>query len=85
MKKLIKLVKSNLLGIAVAIGVISFLYEAIIQHGHDYTFTQFSILLIIILALRSKYQDNLAKQKSLLEKSLRDVVGNKDSKENSNI
>lgn len=70
MKKLLLLAKTNLLGIAVAIGVISFLFEGLILPDENYTFTKFSVLLVIIIAIRSKYKENAARQKSLFKKSI---------------
>ncbi len=69
MKKLIELGKLNILGIAVAIGVISFICEALIFPGNGLTFTKCSGFLILIIAVRSRNKGNIARKKILFEKS----------------
>ncbi|MCR8561298.1 hypothetical protein KXD93_26835 [Mucilaginibacter sp. BJC16-A38] len=61
MSKFIKYCKSNLLGIAVAIGVCAFIYEGLIHPTLDFTLTKIAGALIFGIAVSSKFRDNRAR------------------------
>jgi len=84
MKKLLYTAKENLLGIAVAIGVISFTYEGVFSTYSDFSLTKSSAVLIFIVAIRFRYKDNLTRQKSLFKKSFT-KESDFDTKKNGNI
>jgi hypothetical protein len=62
------LLKKNLLGIAVALGVCSFLYEGLIEHSTHLTLTKYSGALVILIAIYTRYRDNLIIQERLPKK-----------------
>ncbi len=58
MSKLIKYCKSNLLGIAVAFGLCSFIYEGLINSSFEFTLTKIAGVLIFLIAIQSKFKDS---------------------------
>jgi hypothetical protein len=68
MDKLLKFFKENLLGIAVAIGVCSFVYEGLIKPSFDFTLTKYSGALVILIAIYYRRRDNLIRQEQLQKK-----------------
>jgi uncharacterized membrane protein len=64
--KLIKLIKANLLGIAVALGVCSFIYEGLINYSPHFTLTKYFGALVIIVAIYYRYKVDLIKQNCIV-------------------
>jgi hypothetical protein len=63
MKKVLHLVKTNLPGIAVAVGVCTFSYEALIKHDYSFTLTKYIGVLIGFVVVYYKYNDKPIDQK----------------------
>ncbi|MDR3694266.1 hypothetical protein [Mucilaginibacter sp.] len=63
--KVLNLIKTNLLGIAVALGIITFLYEGLVKYNSSYVLTKYAAVLIVFVAIYNKYNDNLIDQKPL--------------------
>jgi len=75
MREIITYIKVNILGIAVAIGVCSFLYEGLIRCTGDFYLTEIAGSLIFFVATTSKFKDN-RERRNQLER-------NRDKKDNS--
>ncbi len=65
MAGIIKYIRVNLLGIAAAIGVCSFLYEALILQTSDFALTKSAAILIFIIATSLKFKDNRERRNQL--------------------
>jgi hypothetical protein len=63
--RILNLIKTNLLGIAVALGVCAFLYEALIKYNASYTLTKYAGVFIVFVAVYNKYNDKSIDQKPL--------------------
>ena len=63
--KLINFIKTNLLGIAVALGVCAFLYEGLIKYNPAFVLTKYAGVLIVFVAVFNKYNDRLIEQQPL--------------------
>ena len=59
MNKLATYIKKNLLGIAVAFGVCSFIYEGLIEPNSELTLTKYIGLAIFAIAAHMRYKENL--------------------------
>ncbi|MFI5139822.1 MAG: hypothetical protein ACHQIM_18515 [Sphingobacteriales bacterium] len=60
--------KKNLLGIAVTLGVCSFVYEGLIKPSFDFTLTKYTGALVILIAIYSRREDNLIRKERLSKK-----------------
>jgi hypothetical protein len=63
--KTLNLIKTNLLGIAVAGGVCTFLYESLFKHDAAFHFTKYAAVFIVFLAIYNKYNEKQIDQKPL--------------------
>ena len=68
MSKATKYFKENMLGIAVAFGVCAFLYDSFFSGSFDFELTKFACLILFIVAIRTRYNDNLERDNSLKRK-----------------
>jgi hypothetical protein len=55
--KLVNFIKTNLLGIAVALGVCAFLYEGLIRYNPAFVLTKYAGVLVVFVAIYNKYND----------------------------
>jgi hypothetical protein len=60
MGKISKFIRKNLLGIAVTLGVCSFIYEGLIIRSYSFSITIYAGALVILVAVYTRYKDNLA-------------------------
>jgi hypothetical protein len=63
--KVLNLIKSNLLGIAVALGICSFLYEALAKYNSGFVLTKYAAVLIVFVVIYNRYNDKLIDEKPL--------------------
>ncbi|MDB5135989.1 MAG: hypothetical protein JWP37_2592 [Mucilaginibacter sp.] len=63
--KILNLIKANLLAITVALGICTFLYEGLIKYNSGFVLTKYAGVLIVFVAIYTKYSDTLFDQKPL--------------------
>ncbi|HAL83430.1 MAG TPA: hypothetical protein DCO83_15315 [Mucilaginibacter sp.] len=63
--KVLNLIKTNLLGVAVAFGICSFLYEGLIKYNSGFVLTKYAAVLIVFVAIYNRYNDKMMDEKPL--------------------
>ena len=63
--KLLKLFRANLLGVAIALGFCSFVYEEFINYSPHFTLTKYFGILALTIAIYYRFKYDLIKQNKI--------------------